>query len=206
MKVGNSIRTLLIVMVLLLPICACRRPAPAGDAASLYAASEPSPAPEPELPQESAEDQESPANAEAAEWIRPGAAPPAEGMNLYWQSLGLQFPADENASLSLYVAAERAADGEFAFDDGQDWMLLFETSSGVYPLFPRQYVQLGSVSCAVFSDLAGDAPVPHVLVTVTQTASLRIYDCIFDAEQNAFEVVKVYDRNNINFLSKSQAQ
>lgn len=86
------------------------------------------------------------------EWITPDDSIDMDGMNLYWQHDNVYFPADENAKISLYVHAEKNEDGMFMFDDGQDWLLIMETSLGDYPLFPRKYVQLGGVSCSVFND------------------------------------------------------
>lgn len=117
-------------------------------------------------------------------------------MNLYLQYDYNSSIAGKDAKLLLYVVAEEDENGNFYFDDGQEWVLLFESSYGTYVLFPRSYVQLGKVSCASFTDLEEDRF--HVLVTVTQTASYQIYDCIFDEEIKSFEVIPVYNKTNIS--------
>ena len=75
-----------------------------------------------------------------------------EGMNLFWRKSDIQFADDSNATLSMYVRAGKDANGEFAFDDGQDCLLTLETSSGNYPLFPRRFVQLGRLFCTLYNN------------------------------------------------------
>ena len=129
------------------------------------------------------------------------------GMNLYWQNDYLQFAADENAKLSLYVRAEQDGNGEFMFDDGQEWLLVMETSFGNYPLFPRRYVQLGGVSCTVFNafnEQSGEYDDFHVLVTVRESAGYEIYECTFDSDKKEFKSVTVYKAGNINPIGGSR--
>ena len=127
-------------------------------------------------------------------------------MNLFWQydwavhsSPDIPLSNDDNAKISIYTDAYKTPDGEFLYDDGHDWMLLMETSSGYYPLFPRKYVQLGSISCSVFLDNT-----LHVLVTEQWGSSYQIYDCIFDSDRNAFTVKPIYESGNISFISDSR--
>ena len=134
------------------------------------------------------------------EWITPCTPPDMTGMTLYWQNDNVQFPADPNAKLSLYVNAQKDADGYFMFDDGQDWLLVMETASGDYPLFPRQFVQLGKVSC---TSLIDSSDVYHVLVTIKQSAAYVIYDCVYNSDKQAFERVHVLDFSGINLIGSS---
>ena len=136
-------------------------------------------------------------------WITPCTPPDAidmTDMTLYWQNDNLQFPADPNAKLSLYVNAQKDADGYFMFDDGQDWLLIMETASGDYPLFPRQFVQLGKVSC---TSLIDTSDVYHVLVTIKQSAAYAVYDCVYNSEKQAFERVILFDFSGINLIGGS---
>ena len=91
------------------------------------------------------------------EWINPAASVDMDGMNLYRQSDNLYFSADNNAKISLYVQAEIDSDGKFTFDDGQDWLLVMETSFGDYLLFPRQRLQLGIVEYMAYNGDSGNA-------------------------------------------------
>jgi hypothetical protein len=103
----------------------------------------------------------------------------------------------------MYVNAEKDNDGVLIFDDGQYWLLLMETSSGKYPLFPHQYIQLGEVSCSVFNDAKNTF---HAIVTARQTAGYRIYDCVFDKDKKAFKRSTLYDAENINFIFSEHGQ
>ena len=134
------------------------------------------------------------------------------GMNLFWdyylseQSIpDAPFTDDVNARIAIYTSAARDESGEFLYDDGQDWIISMETSSGDYLLFPRKYVQLGGVSCSVFFDWdnASDNAL-HVLITEQQGAGYQIYDCVFDSAKSEFMVKPVYEAGNISFLTSSE--
>ena len=137
------------------------------------------------------------------ERIEPDSIFEMEDMYLYQQFDNLQFAADENAKLSIYVNAAPRSDGVFLFDDGQEWLILLETAMGDYPLFPRKYLQIGGVSCVVYNEYLDDNIRPHFLITERQTAGYRIYDCIYDEEQAAFIVEPVYEAEGINFIVDS---
>ena len=138
-------------------------------------------------------------------WITPNDSIDMNGMNLLCQSDNLYFTADSDAKLSLYVHAEKDDDGVFMFDDGQEWLLVMETSLGDFPLFPREYVQLGRVDYTVFNGYSENAyDVFHVLVTVQQTAGIEMFECVFDDDKQAFRVVPVYKADNINYLGSSR--
>jgi len=139
------------------------------------------------------------------EWITPAGNIDMDNMNLFWQHDNLQFVADDNARLSIFVSAEKDENGDFLFDDGQEWAVLMETSLGNYPLFHRQYVQLGGVSCIVYNDDMDNDTVSHVLVTVEQTAGYQLYDCVFDSDKEAFMVIPVYDAEHINLIANSKS-
>jgi len=137
-------------------------------------------------------------------WITPDANINMRGMNIIHRSENLNFSADANAKLSLYVNAAKGSDGQFLFDDGQDWLLIAEMFLRHYPLFPRKFVQLGRVHYAAFYEFGGEAyDIFHVLVTVTQSAGYEIYDCIFDNDKKAFRVEPVYLAEGINPVGSS---
>ena len=139
--------------------------------------------------------------------INPAHTVDMSGMNLYCQNDHICLANDSNAKVSLYVNAEKDNNGEFMFDDGQDWLLLVETSFGDYQLFPRKYVQLGMVSYVAFYGCSGASyDVFHVLVTVSQSAGYEIFDCVFDNGKKAFKVVPVYNASNINPVGGSRPQ
>ena len=137
------------------------------------------------------------------DWIPPTKHVYWRGMNLYQQYDNFQFAADPSAILSMYVNTEKNNDGSFAFNDGQEWLLVMETIFGEYPLFPRDYVQLGSVSCSLFNgwnDITNQYDITHIIVTVTQSASYQVYKCVFDEGEKAFRRTKLYDSQNINLF------
>ena len=140
------------------------------------------------------------------EWITLDDSIDYSGMNLYSRSeVNIHLPGDYDPMLSLYVHADKGDDGEFGFDDGQDWMLIMETSFGNFPLFPRQRIQLGSVGYKTFYEYGdNEYDIFHVLVTIDMSAGHEIYDCIFDKEKNAFKVVTVYSILNINSVGRSR--
>ena len=137
-------------------------------------------------------------------WILPMRIPVGYrfGMNLYHQSENIMFPGDDKAKICLYVCADKDADGNFIFDDGQDWMLALTTPSGAYMLLPRQYVQLGIVSYTAFIDIKG---IFHVLITVTGGAGHKIIDCLFYSAKKAFKSMNIYEEIGINRVADSEA-
>lgn len=49
------------------------------------------------------------------------------------------------ATLELFVRAERDANGEIMWDDGQPWSLIVREGEDVFRLLDALYVQLGQV-------------------------------------------------------------
>lgn len=138
------------------------------------------------------------------ELITPVESVDISNMNLYSQSNNLYFSADSNAKISLYTNAEKDDNGEFMFDDRQEWILVLETSMGVYPLFPRQFIQLGRINYSIFNEFDENTyDIFHVIVTVQQSASHKIYDCVFDNTKKAFEIIPIYNATNINPINNS---
>ena len=144
---------------------------------------------------------------DSVEWIALTDTVDLTGMNLFWQYdfewhiiPNTSFADDDIAKISIYTDAYKDYNGEFMYNDSHEWMLLMETSSGVYPLFPRKTIHIGGISCAVFFD---DDNALHVLITEQWGSSYQIYDCIFDCDRNAFMVKSVYDSGIINFISNS---
>jgi len=138
------------------------------------------------------------------EWITPVESIDVDGMNLISQTDNLYFVADSDAKISLFVRAEKNDDGDFVFDDGQDWLLVMETSLGYFPLFPRARIQLGRIDYTVFNAYSGSAyDIFHVLVTKTQGAGIEMYEAVFDSDEQAFQINPVYQYGNINYMGTS---
>lgn len=137
---------------------------------------------------------------ETVEWVAADDTIDQEGMNVYEEYGDIQFAGDENAKLFIYVDASANENGEFLFDDQQEWLVVLETTEGNYPLYPRQAIQLGKVSCVVYNEYVEDGIISHILITETGTASYKISDFVFDADKKEFMVKPVYDAPGINLI------
>ena len=92
-------------------------------------------------------------SASAAEWITLVDEIDKENMNLYWQYEYYPTSESENKwKFSIYTSAGKYDNGEFLYDDRQEWLMAAETPFGYYPLVPRRYIQLGGISCTIFFD------------------------------------------------------
>jgi hypothetical protein len=138
------------------------------------------------------------------ELIAPVDSVDIDGMTLYWESSDyIRLTSDSDAKVYIYVDAEKH-EGEFLFDTGQNWMLIVETFMGYYPLFPRQWVQHGGVSCDIYYADSGNAyDIFHVLITVRYSTGYEVYECVFDDNIRAFRVAPVFSALNINPMANS---
>lgn len=96
-------------------------------------------------------------------------------------SINIDFDEDgTEETIELYTVAERY-NGEIAWDDGQNWMLVVRDTDKDYILF-NDYVQLGSISFyAYFEDEE------FVISTIQSgTANLSLTEYRFDKESNSF--------------------
>ncbi|MDP4109267.1 MAG: hypothetical protein Q8878_04485 [Bacillota bacterium] len=97
----------------------------------------------------------------------------------------------------LYTAAKKDQNGQWAFDDGQEWALVAVVGARSYALFDRRYVQNGSVSYQVFKSEGGAA---HVLVTCREGSGIKVSDFVYAAKGNAFTETVVYSSGTINLV------
>lgn len=102
--------------------------------------------------------------------------------------------------LQLLVAAERSPDGEIAWDDGQQWLLLVTDGEEYYPLFD-EYVQLGSAYFTVSEP--AEAGNVNITVLVTTGAGLRLMKTTFDPAEEGYREKPVYADEAINLLHTS---
>ena len=134
-------------------------------------------------------------------WINPDSALDTSGLNVYAQYQYLQFPADDNAVLILYVDAVKGSNGQFMFNDGNTWMLVLETSAGKFALYPRSFISIGGLDCTVYnawSSTSNSYDEFHVVITERTAGSYRVFDCAFDASEQAFATTTIYEVENIN--------
>ena len=127
-----------------------------------------------------------------------------ENMSLYWQYIYYPKPRPENAwKYSIYTSAGKTDNGEFGYDDGQEWMMVVETPSGYYPLVPRKYIQLGGISCTIFFD-NNQKGVLNVLVTEQWGASHELSVFSLSDTEKAFMVEPIRYFGNICVLANSK--
>lgn len=118
-----------------------------------------------------------------------------EGMNLATQKQIQHNQTD--VTISLYTDAALDSSGKPMLDDRQEWALVAETGGKVYPLLERKQLQLGDIHFAAVSDM--DSGALHILVTVTTSASVSAYDCVY--QDKGFIKAAVYELEDVNLLS-----
>lgn len=97
---------------------------------------------------------------------------------------------DERTVIS--TGAERAKNGEFLWNDGQDWAVFVEDTNGVYMLLDK-FVQAGSVYFDVSDYYMKDGAQPKILVTETTSAGLIIKTYTYSETENGYVEETIYD-------------
>jgi hypothetical protein len=113
-----------------------------------------------------------------------------------------EFDIDGNGNneiISLYTTAEKDANGEIIWDDGQNWKLLVEGGDKDYILFD-DYVQLGSIKFYAYTSHDSF----YITTIQTGTANLKLTEYHFDKQDNNFvSNIKFEAINNVNMLYSS---
>lgn len=91
--------------------------------------------------------------------------------------------------VELHTAAERAENGEMAWDDGQNWLLVVVDDNDYYPLL-QQYVQLGTVYFTVTEDNDGNST---ITIIVNTGVGLKIMSFSYDKNLKAYAGEVVYE-------------
>ena len=87
-----------------------------------------------------------------------------EGLNRF-SSYEVDMDKDgNNESIEVYCQGEITETGEYLFDDGQQWALVLRKGNEIYPLFEKNYIQLGGLEYTVYVDY-DDYEKIHVIVT-----------------------------------------
>ncbi len=102
--------------------------------------------------------------------------------------------ADERVVIS--TSAERTKNGEFLWNDGQDWAVFVEDTNGVYMLLDK-FVQAGSVYFDVSDYYMKDGAQPKILVTETTGAGLILKTYTYSKAENGYVEESVYDTSAI---------
>ena len=112
-----------------------------------------------------------------------------EGMNLIYRQ---PFDLDDTAttSLDLYCEAAFNDQGELMLDDGQMWSLVVQREDVIYPVFPKDFIQLGDLGFTSYKDYDTDRW--HILIEKTQGAGITLYDVYYEASLDLFISQIVY--------------
>lgn len=107
--------------------------------------------------------------------------------SLYREEVVLLDAEGKEGVVQLYVNADQTEDGDFAFDDGQDWMLVVNDGENTYPLFD-DYVQLGTID---FIDTNFDG-YPGLLIMTKAGGTTKLQKAIYQQEEKKFELETIY--------------
>ena len=122
----------------------------------------------------------------------------AKEIEKYPQSLYKEVTLDldgdgEEEVIELYVNAGKMEDGLFAWDDGQNWLLVVKDGEETYPLFD-DYVQLGSIE---FSTARFDGK-PGVVMIMAQHSNKIIQKFTYDKNERGYQKETFYKKENIH--------
>lgn len=110
-----------------------------------------------------------------------------------YKEMTLDIDSDgEEEIIELYVNAEKMENGQFAWDDGQNWLLVVKDDEKTYPLFD-EYVQLGSID---FSTATFDGK-PGVVMFKREHADRAVQKFIFDKNEEGYQKATFYKKENM---------
>lgn len=118
-----------------------------------------------------------------------------EGLNVYEEdtfNIG-----DTDNKLDIYTSAMKEPDGNFGFDDRNEFAVIATINDSTFELMPKSYVQLGVPSVNVFED--GDG-VLHVLIFDIGTSHYITTEYKYNEKENNFEGIVVLEYDNVNLL------
>ena len=99
----------------------------------------------------------------------------------------------EEEVIELYVNAGKMENGLFAWDDGQNWLLVVKDGEKTYPLFD-DYVQLGSID---FSTTTFDRK-PGIVMIKTQHSDRTVQKFTYDKNEKGYQKETFYKKENTN--------
>lgn len=100
--------------------------------------------------------------------------------------------------VEVYCTAALGENGALVMDDGNRWKLIVHKGEQLYPVFDG-FIQLGKLEYKVYQEY-GDTTVFHLLISNAQGAGLKMFDCYYDENQDAFISKEVYrTTGNIGF-------
>ena len=122
----------------------------------------------------------------------------AKDIEKYPQTLYKKTTADINGDgeeevIELYVNAGKTENGLFAWDDGQNWLLVVKDGEKTYPLFD-DFVQLGSID---FSTTTFDGN-PGIVMLMTQHSDIIVRKFTYDKNEEGYQKETFYKKENTN--------
>jgi len=97
-----------------------------------------------------------------------------------------------NENVVLVTEAKKDKNGEFLWNDGQDWAVFVEDTNGVYILLDK-FVQAGSVYFDVSDYYMNDGAQPKILITETTGAGLVLKTYTYSETENGYVEETIYD-------------
>ncbi|WOV87238.1 hypothetical protein QWT69_15485 [Sporosarcina oncorhynchi] len=120
----------------------------------------------------------------------------ASEIEKYPQTLYKEMKFDVNGDgeeeiIELYVNAGKMEDGQFAWDDGQNWLLVVKDGEKTYPLFDG-YVQMGTID---FSTAIFDRK-PGIVMFMRQHGDRVAQKFMYDENESGFVLETFYKKEN----------
>ncbi len=122
----------------------------------------------------------------------------AKNVEKYPQTLYKKISVDidgdgEEEVIELHVNAGKMENGLWAWDDGQNWLMVVKDDGKTYPLFD-DFVQLGSVD---FSTTTFDGK-PGIVMFKTEHSDKTFYKFTYDKNEKGYQKEIFYKKENMN--------
>lgn len=106
--------------------------------------------------------------------------------------------ADEEDEIVLFTDAKKDDQGEFMWDDSQNWALVVISRDGIYPLYEAyQHGRLHMNMSEYYED--GDNPVPVIRLSISTSAGFEIREYRYTDKK--FTEKKAFETGEINEIS-----
>lgn len=109
-----------------------------------------------------------------------------------------------NETVELYAQVEKGEDGDYAWDDGQRWLLLVRDEEQVYTLFD-DYVQLGRIEVHPYESYNEDSTGFHLITILNTTAGIIIKDYNFGSKSDYFKEELIFETDDISNFTTLRA-
>lgn len=106
----------------------------------------------------------------------------------------------EEEEIELHVNAGKTESGLFAWDDGQNWLLVVKDGEKTYPLFD-EFVQLGSID---FSTARFDKK-PGIVMLMRSHSDRIVQKFTYDENEDGYQKVTFYKKENTNDIDNQPA-